>query len=303
MALNVMANPNFGVVDIDPIAVAQVLEAFVHRGSKLTGVSLDDISTGVTELPADNANIDLDWLLTHGMKLFDAIVWLTAGRPRSHPLVIDSSITTTSIKSLHEIARCVFYVYFFLLTQARYPASERDDRKPAVANFLRTIMGMDAPQHEYIEALCTFTPSKFDPVWMRNVAFVGMGQETLSRFGLGVAGYRLAGPFRLYEPKSPVPANLRDAVTFAKTLASTPPTWDIHPITRNPEILKKRGNLNKNLGNLIRAVYSAEEIAEMVAAKVLYAAPLDEKSHREYLSWGPIDDISGGTPIFRNNRV
>jgi len=115
MALNVMANPNFGVVDIDPIAVAQVLEAFVHRGSKLTGVSLDDISTGVTELPADNANIDLDWLLTHGMKLFDAIVWLTAGRPRSHPLVIDSSITTTSIKSLHEIARCVFYVYFFLI--------------------------------------------------------------------------------------------------------------------------------------------------------------------------------------------
>jgi hypothetical protein len=299
MALNVITNPSFGVIDIDVGVVGSVLEAFVARGSKLTGVSLDDITLGVTEMPPNNANVDLEWLLTHGVKLFDAIIWLTANRPNTHRLQVDTAITPDMIPSMHEIARSVFYTYFFLLTQARYPSTSGQTGKPKVANFLTNVMGMAEDQSVYIERICSFTPQKFDPQWIRNISFTGMGQETLSRFGLGVAGYRMFGPFKLYTPTQPIPAGLQPAYDFACNVARAPASWDVHPSTRNPEILTRRGNLNKNLGNLILKIFSAEEIAEMVTAKVIYSVPVEEKSHRNYTTWQAVDDISGTHAIFR----
>jgi len=303
MAIQPISNPNFKIVDIDPTVVADVLDAFVTRGSKLTGVSLDDINTGVIEAVQNERTVELAELLEKGMKLFDAIVWLTANRPTSHPLKIDRAMKKEDVVNLHEIARCVFYCYFFLLTQARYPASQNDANPPNVANFLKTIMGMDQPQHTYVEKICSFTPQKFDAIWARNVSFVGLGQETLSRFGLGVAGYRMFGPFKLYNPSNPVPSHLQNAFNFAKKVATSEATWDVHPLTRNPAILSKRGNLNKNLGNLIRAIYTEDEIKLMAKAKVIYGAPIDEPAHRNYLSWESTDDISGTSQIFRSNRA
>jgi hypothetical protein len=303
MALTVMTNPNFGVIDIDPQAVASVLDAFVKRGSKLTGVALDDINRGVMNLPADNTAPNLEFLLKNGMKLFDAIVWLTAGAPASHPLVLDASITEKAIPSLHEVARCVFYCYFFILTQARYPASRNETNKPKVANFLKVVMGMDAEQNQYIETICSFTPQKFDPLWARNVSFVGLGQEVLSRFGLGVAGYRLFGPFKLYQPKAGISAELMNAFNFARNVAMAPPSWAIHPTTRDPTVLTKRGNLNKNLGNLILRVFTKEQIDEMVTVKILYKYPEEEPTHKNFLAWKAEDDISGNQHIFQANRV
>lgn len=292
--------PDFKVIDIDTNAVAAALQVYVARGSKLTGVSLDDLNLGVTNIPADVSNATLVQLLEVGLKLFDAIVWLSAGKPASHPLKVDPARTKQSIPSLHEIARSVFYVYFFLLTQARYPATRLEADPPKVANFLRTIMGMAADQHTYIEMICSFTPQKFDAAWVQGINFTGLGQEVLSRFGLGVAGYRLFGPFKTHIPKKAVPEHLAAAYSFAKTMAKSAPTWDVHPLTRNPAVLSKRGNLNKNLANLILEVFDAEEIDEMVAVKILFGIPEKEVAYRDYLTWNADDDISGTSTIFRN---
>jgi hypothetical protein len=260
---------------------------------------LDDISTGVSEAVSDQTKINLVQLLEKGMKLFDAIVWLSAGRPSSHPLQHDPSITKDKIPSMHEIARSVFYVYFFLLTQARYPASSRTTDRPTVANFLKVLMGMDEDQNVYVDRICSFEPQKFDPAWVRYVNFRAFGQESLSRFGLGVAGYRLFGPFKLYEPKSDMDASLQSAVKFAQTVATAPASWDIHPLTRDVNILTRRGNLNKNLGNLILEAFTMEQIKEMVDAKILYSVPERQPAYRNYLQWSANDDISGNARIFR----
>lgn len=294
-----VGNPDFNVIDINPEEVAKALQLYLERGSKLTGVSLDDINTGVLSLPTDQSKETIASLLGRGMRLFDAIVWLSAGRPATHTLKVDATLTKDNIPSLHEIARSVFYAYFFLVTQARYPAGEGDKDKPRVPNFLRTVMGMDEDQTVYMKRIVSFTPQKFDPKWVKYVQFKGLGQETLSRFGLGVAGYRMFGPFKLYEPKSDVSASLSPAITFAQTVAKKSATWDIHPLTRDPSVLTKRGNLNKNLGNLILEVFSEEQIAEMVTAKILYKKPDREPSNRNYLKWTAEDDISGTSDIFR----
>lgn len=290
--------PDFGLIHINAEEVAKAFQTYLDSASKLTGVSLDDISRRVITMPTDPSRVTLFELVGLGMRLFDAIVWLTAGRPNSHPLKQDPSMTKDSIPSTAEVARAVFYVYFMLVTQARYPVGRSTAEKPKIPNFLRSIMGMDAEQHVYVEQVCTFTPQKFDPGWVRYVSFENFGQEVLSRFGLGVAGYRMFGPFNLYSPKAGYDTSLTPAIEFARSVARAPASWNVHPLTRSPNVLTARGNLNKNLGNLIREVFSDEQIDEMVTSKILYAKPQKEAAHRNYKTWGAIDDITGNAAIF-----
>lgn len=290
--------PDFRVIDIDPAAVAQCLQAYVDRGSRLTGVSLDDIQLGVTRVPQNIRTATLTDLLAVGMKLFDAIVWLTAGSPTSHPLVADPNMTDNQIPSMMSVARSVFYTYFFLLTQARYPASRQTTDIPKTPNFLSVVMGMDEPQHAYIDRICSFNPTQFDPRWVQSVQFAGLGQESLSRFGLGVAGYRMFGPFKLITPSQPVPQNLQNAMAFARNIAVSAASWQIHPLTRSPNILQARGNLNKNLGNLILDVFTDAEIDMMVQARILFKKPEREPAYTNYQEWNPVNDIATGAYIF-----
>jgi hypothetical protein len=299
-AVAVTGTPDFGIIRIDPEEVAKCLQTYLDTASNLTGVALEDISRAVIRQPTNGANATLVELLAVGMKLFDAIVWLTAGRPISHPLVIDPTMTTDKIPSLHTIARSVFFCYFMLVVQARYPVSKNVPaaEAPKIPNFLKTIMGMDAPQHEFVDVICSFEPQKFDARWAKHVRFEGFGQEVLSRFGLGVAGYRYFSPFGLYEPKVNLSENLKKAFDFARKVSKAAPSWDVHPLTRNPLVLKKRGNLNKNLGNLLLDCFDEETLREMAKVKIIFDVPKREPTHRNYLQWTADDDISGTSLIF-----
>jgi hypothetical protein len=293
--------PEFGLIYINAEETAKAFQVYLETASKLTGVSLDDINTTVSRLPTDPRKVTLAELLSLGMKLFDAIVWLTAGRPTSHDLVADPGLTKDKIPSMHEIARAVFYCYFMLVTQARYPVSRNETEKPRIPNFLKTIMGMDKDQHVYVDTVCSFSPQKFDPAWARYVNFTGFGQEVLSRFGLGVAGYRMFGPFGLYNPKADMDPSLRPAFEFARSIAKAPSSWNVHPLTRNPNILTARGNLNKNLNNLMLDAFSRVDLEEMERSKVIYRMPVRDPSHRQYKQWTAEDDITGSALIFREN--
>jgi len=295
---SVLGTPDFKKIHINPEEVAKALQVYLNSASKLTGVSLDDISTGVISLPPDSSKATLTDLLERGMKLFDAIVWLSANRPTSHPLLLDPTLTRESIPSLAQIADSVFYCYFMLIVQARYPVSKNESDKPKIPNFLKTIMGLDAEQHVYVDRICTFEPQKFDPKWARYVKFENFGQEVLSRFGLGVAGYRNFGPFRLYKPRQDMDDSLSDAFAFAKKIASSRASWSVHPLTRNPDVLTRRGNLNKNLANLMLDAFTTEQLEEMKAARIIYKVPDREPNHRNYYQWTPEDDISGNDLIF-----
>lgn len=290
--------PVFKLIHIDPNEVAKAFQVYLTTGSKLTGVDLDDISTSVAKMPANVNTVTLFELISAGMKLFDAVVWLTANRPTSHPLALDPGLPLNKIPSMHEIARATFYCYFMLLVQARYPAGPRTSDKPRIPNFLTTIMGMNEDQSTYVSTICSFEPSKFDPKWVRYVKFDGFGQESLSRFGLGVAGYRMFGPFGLYSPRPDMLPSLRPAFEFAKTIATGPPSWDVHPLLRAPTVLSKRGNLNKNLGNLILESFTDADIDEMVKSKIIFQKPTREANHIQYRQWGAADDISGTALIF-----
>jgi hypothetical protein len=296
---NVVGVPDFNVIHIDPEEVAKCFQTYLDTASKLTGVSIDDISMSVYKLPDDQKKATLVELLQCGMKLFDAIVWITAGRPAENPLQIDAAMKASNVATLHEVARAIFYCYFMLIVQARYPSSRSSTDKPKIPNFLTQIMGLDKEQHVYVETVCSFEPQKFDPAWARFVSFRHFGQEVLSRFGLGVAGYRYFGPFALYSPKKGLSAEQLNAFEFAKSVAKANASWSVHPLTRDANILTRRGNLNKNLGNLILECFTDEDIESMVTAKVIFRKPVQEPTHRQYKQWSTNDDITGSDYIFK----
>jgi len=159
-------------------------------------------------------------------------------------------------------------------------------------------MGLDRDQSYYVDMLCSFEPGKFDPKWIRHVRFSSFGQEVLSRFGLGVAGYRMFSPFKIFACREDAPQNIKTAAAFARNVSTHNPTWGIHPITRAPETLSRRGNLNKNLGNLILEAFTTEQIDQMVANKAIFAKPVHDPLHRNYTQWTEGDDISGTLMIF-----
>ncbi len=74
------------------------------------------------------------------MKYFDAVVWLSAGRPISEPLLINTNLTIDSIISNDLITKSLFFVYFFLLTQARYPYQENNSPPIKVPKLLSLLI-------------------------------------------------------------------------------------------------------------------------------------------------------------------
>jgi len=298
-----IGSPSFNVIDINVTEIAKALQGWLDRGSKLTGVSIDDIDRGVHSMPTDLSKVTLVQLLESGMRLFDALVWLSAGKPNTHPLQLNPTISKADVPSMHDVARAVFYVYFFMLTQARYPAKTGAANVSKVPNFLSVIMGMDKPQGEYVAMICSFEPQKFDPGWVRYIKFANFGMETISRFGLGVAGYRMFAPFKLYTTQPNLSNQLQNAVKFAERVARHPPTWDVHPLTRNPAVLTSRGNLNKNCANLMLDVFTKEQLQEMVQSKILFKYPERDPTNTNYLQWSEDDDISGSSLIFHATTI
>lgn len=290
--------PDFGVIDIDPEQTAIAFQAYLNAASKLTGVAITQISRRVSKVPQNPDTVTLVDLLKAGMKLFDAVVWLHAGRPKDHPLQADPTITPEAIPSLQDVSKALFFAYFMLLTQARYPVSRLAKDKPAVPNFLRSIMGLDQPQEYYVEMICSFEPQLFDATWVKFITFRSFGQQAVSRFGLGVAGYRLFSPFGAYDPKPDMDPSLRPAFDFARAVSKAKMSWNIHPLTRDPNILTARGNLNKNLGNLILDCFTAEQIQEMTASRMLFRVPDRDANHKNYKTWTAQDDITGTNYIF-----
>ncbi|KAG6194115.1 hypothetical protein E4U10_003300 [Claviceps purpurea] len=300
--VKIQSAPNFGIVHVDPKEVGLMLQPFLDRGSKLTDeVTVDDISTRVLSVPDKPEQATLNDLLAIGMKLFDAVVWLAALDKSRHPLRADPTMKSDDIPSNKDVTQSVFYCYFMLLTQARYPPDDHEIQH--IPHFLRIQMGMNKKPSYYVSKICTFEPRRMNPSWIKHMDFPALTKKLLFKSGLVVAGYRMFGPFDLFDhdAREGLSDNLVSAFTFARAVARAPASWNVHPLTRPrgpQDAITRRGNLDKNLGNLILDVFTDEQIDDMVKQRILLKKPDRDVAHREYLQWAAEDDISGTANIF-----
>lgn len=301
---------------IDQASAGQLLQQFVTIGSSLEGVELKDLDLSLhKEVKVENAKLQ-DYLEAGG-KLFDLIVWFAMGKPSEVRPTAVTSLKNVAVPSVSEVASAVFFCYFYLLTRAKYPdhgaISKRDSKGKAassdaaaedqpVPKFLTSVMGLKKTQQEYVEMIFGFEPNKFGKKWIRYIQFEGFGEEAINRFGLGVAGYRAFTPFKLLTPKEDIPANLKAACAYARKVAQSPASWDYHPVTRDANILTERGNLNKNLGNLMLEAFDRKDLDMLKDTKALYAIPKHDPAHINYRSWSADVEFNGDNLIFPKTK-
>jgi len=307
---------DFGTIDYDIVHLAKVLSKYVHFGSKRFQLSVDDLEVfppvsdpvgrGVDE--TDPKNSALECLLRGGTRFLDAIFYLSlpeADRPaqKAHPLPTKKggnapqTATYSTFNNHAKIGKCMFLYFFYIMIRARPPGGADDATQP-IPNFIKNVLGINMTPPAAAEYIASFPLANIDHRWVQHVGLAGIGQEAMNRLGLGVAGYRLATPFKLIDPDNDIPEHLEGAFAVAKSFATTRACWGFHPTTRSPDVLGKYGNINKNLTNLILEIYNETEIQEMLNAKILAVKPVKQTGHTNYKLWTAQDRYIPGSHIF-----
>jgi len=309
---------SFGRLDIDPSSFALVLQKYVHEGSKRHRLSRDDIevffniaddfegkeATNVQDFKGLTVAKTLPGLLAAGAKFMDAVFWLAIPegdrpQPKEHPAPkAGTKQTFGTYKSHQDIARCMFFYFFYILTRARAPMQATGKGAEPVPQFLSKVLGISKGESEVADYLSSFSLENIDPSWVRHIDLKGLSQESLNRFGLGVAGYRMAAPFKLTVPDGPDVTKYQTAIDVATSFATTGADWDFHPSTRKAEVLTKYGNINQNLGNLILKVYTQDTINQMVKVKILFKSPDHNPAHTNFTRWSKDMKYAPTSPIF-----
>jgi len=137
----------------------------------------------------------------------------------------------------------------------------------------------------YANQLATFDLTRLDPGWVRYVNMAGLDQAARSRFGLGVAGYRMLSPFKTTRVRDDAPDHIKAAAEVAKSIATAAPNWDIHPATRSVAFLTRYGAINDNCGNLMLEAFTQEQLTELAASKQIFSIPVKKSHVNNYQHW------------------
>jgi hypothetical protein len=284
-------NLNFDIKTIDQATIATALQQFVTLGSTKATLVIEDIDTSVLRDITPAGSRELMPYLNAGGRLFDYLAWTAFGKPASTQFNV-SSDRAGSVPSITDVCKAVFFCYFYLLTQARYPPRTNTDGthgsnvlRKQVPKFLTVVMGCSLQPEEYCQMLASFELERFGTGWVRHISFQNFGNESMNRFGLGVAGYRYFAPFSYISVKEDAPENIKAAARWAKSVAEQPHSWKIHPVTRDAAMLTKYGNLNKGLSNLMLDAFTTEQIEGLVRHRQIYAVPTKDPLHTKYTQW------------------
>lgn len=288
----------FQTVEPDYANLATAVQSFLSYGSKKGHVLIEELCVMSDVDPLPERFADVAEAIKHGTKFFDACLYFTLPDGQKPAIRALTDEHRPASRTYGSIGEAIFVIYFYLLTRARVPARIGEDANHPVPRFLTGVLSLTQGVAYYLTLIAGFDISKMDHKWIKSINMNDLGDEFRNRAGLGVAGYRMFGPFKSYTPKTGVSANITAAVSVAKQIATAPPDWNIHPITRNPVILSNLGNLNQNLGNLILEAFTDEQIREMVTSKMIFQKPTKQPTHIQYRTWTAQQLIPLNDPIF-----
>lgn len=291
---------NFTSIAYNSEDLATALENFVLEGSRKGIVSLNDIDIITTDPDGVEKYDTVKAGISQGNKLFDMLMYFAIpvdNRPKPRAL---NAAEEWPVISDSEIARCVFYLAFFLLTRANVPHGDDTTTGTSVPAFLKNVLAYQESPSVIMNKISTFELGKMEHRWIKHVNWRNLGTEALNRIGLGPAGYRMLSPFKLLKAKDGLTAEISSAVEVAKSMSTQPADWAIHPITRAPDFTQKYGPLNANLGNLMLKAYEIADLQMLVDQKVLFRIPEVDLRNTAYMNWSNNMMFESNDPIFQN---
>jgi len=224
------------------------------------------------------------------------------------------------------------WLFVYMLIRGNPVRAEDTTVVEKAPKFMVDQMSFGGSLQEMAGLVSSFSLAKIDPRWIKAVPLDKASITLLSRLGLGVAGYRLFRPFQLYKPKGRVkyskselialcdarnisirdiskgsgkrykePREIynarRSAILTVLKIADQPLDWDIHPLTRPPQIISKFGGFNKPIQNLINISFSQAQIADMLRNKVIAVQPITNPSANIWKTWNPDNVPKLNNPI------
>jgi len=282
--------------DLNQLALA--IQQFVDFGSRRGRVLITDLHIVSDQVPIPNTFDNIEQAVKHGTLFLDACMYFSLPADRRPQIQQLAQENLPRSRELGDIGKAMFVIYFYLLTRASPPARAGERANHPIPRFLEQVLGLNLGIAAYVTLAASFDLDSMDHRWIRYITFENFGIESLNRFGLGVAGYRMLAPFKTFEPRANLPQNIQNAITVARAMATTPPDWAIHPTTRDPRILANLGNINKNAANLILEAFTQPQIQQMVTSRMLFAAPLQDPTHSNFRTWNQNLLIQLNSPVF-----
>ncbi|KAJ5426130.1 hypothetical protein N7465_001200 [Penicillium sp. CMV-2018d] len=318
---------NTNIVQQRPEQIAKFLQPFVEQGSKLHVLKKEDVivfynpkgdSPDLEKAPENSKEDEYvakshSGLLAAGAKFFDAAIYLSlpeGDRPTPHKHPVPSGGRGTQkipqYNNLRKITKSILAIYFYIMIRGHPPTLSGDYKDQPMPKFISTVLGITKNKTQISEYVASFPLQHLDPAWwVKYIKLQEIGHEAMSKFGPGVAGYGLASIFNTYEPDKykgeqakDKPIWLDSAICVAKSFRDAGLCWDFHPATRNPNILTKYGNVNKNITNLILDSYSPKTINELMENRKLPMQLIRDPLHSEYKSWTVDKKYVATSPIF-----
>jgi hypothetical protein len=294
-----LGNVSFGSIAYDDSVIANALQRFVKEGSFKGKISVTDlvIVSDVSPTPASFDNLGI--ALSHGTKLFDALMYFSLGVNERPSIMAATPNDLPVSRDAQVISSALFFLAFMLLTRARVPSGASTTTGSSVPAFLGNVMGLTNSPDHYMKLLSSFDLSKMNHRWIQFIQWNSIGTEAMNRFGLGVAGYRAFAPFTLLNVRADASPEAKRAAAVAKEIATRPADWCIHPVTRHPRILQIFGNLNKNLGNLMIACFESDELRDLATNRVIYEVPISDPRYNNWKNWEITSIPAFSNPIFQ----
>jgi len=301
-------NLRIDVISFSAEELANQLLPFIEQGSKISSLTRDDLnvykvaygkSSSISVDERIDEDSDIAALLSVGQnKFFDVLFWLSLPKDERPAMREITENQVAEAIPIGEICSALFVQYFFILTRGRVSEATTSNLGTDLPKFIHTVMNLRDSPKDYSDRLASFSLHKLGYEWVRYVPFGKISREAVSRFGLGVAGYRLLAPFRLLTPRRDLEQNLLDAVEVARSMATQPASWDIHPSTRHNDILNEYGPLNANLSNLMLEVFDHGDLRTLVEQKALFKFPVHDPTATNYRTWSDLYVTDGRARIF-----
>jgi hypothetical protein len=274
-------------VSIDLEVLGLRINALVQDVGQLQTVTVGDLRLYLQ----NDGSVPTDVLsaMIAGSCFFDAVYYFgleDAARPACLPATgvarpKDAVIATAKNRLL--------WTAIFLMLRGSYPESRGKTLGQDIPAFLVNICGMDESPADTAAGLASFSLQKINPGWIRWIEWSKMAPAIRQRLGLGLAGYRNLGPFRLYECRADAPAEARAAFGWIRNLLGSPPDYSILSCTRSARLISLLGSWNKALGNLMLLCFTPVELEEMVATKIIFQRPTHDPRADTWRAW-----VSGG---------
>lgn len=317
---------NLGVIEQDPKLFANALQGYIVSGSKLHTLSRDDIIVfAELEMDYDGKSTDptvivgkqkvsttVEGLMKGGAKFFDAMQYLKLPpdeRPAPHIHKRDQDGSeVSSFKVFNDkmtLNKYLFAVYFYIVIHGRPPAPSGGNMDQPIPKLVSIVLNIEGYMNEIVDYLASFALNKLNPNWVTEVNMDNISQEALTRLGLRVAGYRLVSIFNVIVPdkytkenEKDKPSYLDDAIFVMRSFRKAGYCWDFHPATRDPDILRIYGHINKNAANLIIDAYKPETIDNLVKMKKIPFKPIYDPSFQDYKMYTRALEYRARKPIF-----